>query len=115
MQDYSYLIGALGLVLTVFNIIDKISQFKAKLDKPEMQQNERIQACEDKLISHEAQIEKLSRSLDDKGKQIKTMQDTNRIFVKSLLALLSNNQTEKEEMYNNLHDYLVNHMDNSMY
>lgn len=110
MNNFSYVVGILGLVLTIFNIIDKVAQWKARIDAPEKEQNERIEACETKLILHDAQLSKLTEYLSNDDKRIKSIQDTNRIFAKALLALLSNNETEKIKTYENLHNYLINHL-----
>ena len=111
----SYIIAIFGLILTGLNIIDRVLQFKKAINAPEQKQNERIEACETKLILHDAKLDKLAEYLSNDDKRIKSIQDTNRIFAKSLLALLSNDTTERENMYKSLHEYLVNHMDNTMY
>ncbi len=111
----SYIIAIFGLILTGLNIIDRVVQFKKAVNAPEQKQNERIEACETKLILHDAKLEKFQEYLSNDDKRIKSIQDTNKIFAKSLLALLSNDTTERENMYKNLHEYLVNHMDNTMY
>ena len=113
MNNLSIIIGVLGLILTVFNIIDKIAQFKTKIDAPELRQNERIESCENKLILHDAQLEKFSEYLSNDDKRIKNIQDTNRIFARSLLALLSGSELEKSKVYADLHDYLINHLGDS--
>lgn len=115
MNTMSYVIAIFGLILTGLNIIDRVVQFKKAVNAPEQKQNERIEACEAKLILHEVKFEKYQEYLSNDDKRIKSIQDTNRIFAKSLLALLSNDTAERENMYKNLHEYLVNHMDNTMY
>lgn len=107
-------VAILGVVLTIFNIVDKMLQFKLKLDEPKIKQNKKIEDHERILILHEAKLNKFEEYLSHDDKRIKSILNSNKIFANALLALLSNDDAQKDKAYKQLNEFLVNNLNNDI-
>lgn len=63
---WSVALALVGLVLTLLNIADKVSQIKAKAKEPNEKQDERIAALEKTVEDQKRENVELKRFIDDK-------------------------------------------------
>lgn len=100
------IVMAIGLLLTILNIIDKFITLKKAAQEPEAEQNRRLDALE-------ASVAQIKNFLSSDNERIKTMESGNRVMLHAMSALLAHgidgNNTEnlvkaKEE----LDEYLIN-------
>lgn len=80
-EIWAFIIGSIGLVLTILNIVEKVANLKQKAHAPE---NER----EQRIINLEKEVDKINAKLSNDKKAIEDLQSTNALLVKGILALL---------------------------
>ena len=114
---WAVVIAAIGLVMTVMNIIDKSMTFKERAKKPEDDQNTRIATLENDvsalkttMLEHEKYFSADKKQIEEIKEQ---MQKSNTVILRSLQALILHSisgdsidslKHSKEE----LDDYLLN-------
>lgn len=90
---WAVVIAAIGLVMTVMNIIDKSMTFKERAKKPDEEQNMRIKTLEDDVASLHSQLlthERFFTADKEQIEEIKTqMQKSNTVILRSLQALIA--------------------------
>ena len=80
-QIVAFVIGLLGAILTVLNIIDKYTGLKDKNDTP-------FKKLSSKVDEHEIRINKIESSLYHGNDRFREQENTNEVLLKSLLALI---------------------------
>lgn len=80
-QIIAFIIGLLGAILTVLNIIDKSNTLKNLKDSP-------FKTLSGKVEEHEVRIGKIESSLFLGNDRFREQDNTNEILLKSLLALV---------------------------
>ena len=103
-EIFAGIVALLSFLYLVSNIIDKIVSYNKKLHVPEEEQNIRITGLE-------AEIASIKKKLDNDYKRISSLEDSHRIMLRGMSALLShgingNNVTEMEKVKEELDDYL---------
>ena len=114
---WAVVIAAIGLVMTVMNIIDKSMTFKERAQKPEDDQNTRIATLENDVSALKTTMLEHEKYFSADKKQIEEikiqMQKSNTVILRSLQALILHSisgdsidslKHSKEE----LDDYLLN-------
>lgn len=110
-QIVAFIIGLLGAILTILNIIDKAVTLKAKNDEP-------LILLTNKVEEHEVRIRELEGSDKQNNKRFEVQEDTNEVMIRSVFALLEFEvhycETEHKPISKNLekakddlHDYLA--------
>lgn len=101
----AFVIGALGLMLTVLNILDKQATLKMRADEPMEKLKIRLETLEQWQLN-------VNRRLDEGDRHFDKTDDANKIIQQSLLALmddaLSENgkRDELQKARDNLFTYL---------
>jgi hypothetical protein len=101
----SYIIAAIGLVLTILNIIDKFIVMKQRADKPQEELEKRVEALE-------RWRELAIMRLDEGSKHFSRIDESTKITQRALLALMDNeltqdgNKDELQVVRNELYNYL---------
>jgi len=95
----------IGVVLTILNIIDRVSILREKAKTPYKEHEQRITHIENK-------IEQIGRYLNNDDQRIKSLEEGNRVLIKSTGALLShaidgNNIQECKIAREEANDYLI--------
>lgn len=94
-----------GLILTLLNILDRVSILREKSKAPYKELEQRITVME-------SQVSKMATYLDNDNKRIIHLEEGGRVILKSLGALLShgidgNNINEMKVAREELNDYLI--------
>ena len=101
----AFVVGALGLMLTVLNILDKQATLKMRADEPMEKLKIRLESLEQWQLN-------VNRRLDEGDRHFEKADDANKIIQQSLLALmddaLSENgkRDELQKARDNLFSYL---------
>ena len=80
-QIVAFVIGILGAILTVLNIIDKYTGLRDKNETP-------FKTLSSKVDEHEIRINKVESSLYHGNDRFREQENTNEVLLKSLLALI---------------------------
>ena len=80
-QIVAFIIGLLGAILTVLNIIDKSNSLKNLKDSP-------FKALSGKVEEHEVRIGKIESSLFLGNDRFREQESTNEVLLSSILALV---------------------------
>lgn len=80
-QIVAFIIGLLGAILTILNIIDKYIALKDKSDSP-------FKSLAGKVEEHEVRISKVESSLYMGNDRFREQENTNEVLLRSLLALI---------------------------
>ena len=101
----AFVIAFFSFCLMMMNIVDKIINYRRELQRPEIEQNTRI----DNLEHRTAKIES---KLDNDNRRLNTLEESNRVMLRGMSALLShgingNNIPEMEKARDELNDFLV--------
>lgn len=80
-QIVAFVIGLLGAILTVLNIIDKVTTMKDKSETP-------FKALVVKVDEHEDRLNKVESSLYQGNDRFREQENTNEVLLRSLLALI---------------------------
>lgn len=80
-QIVAFVIGLLGAILTILNIIDKYIALKDKNETP-------FKTLVSKVEEHEVRISKVESSLYLGNDRFREQENTNEVLLKSLLALI---------------------------
>lgn len=80
-QIIAFIIGLLGAILTILNIIDKAIALKAKNDEP-------IKMLCKQVEEHEVKIREIEDSLKQGNDRFRIQEDTNEVLIRSVFALL---------------------------
>ena len=110
-QIVAFIVGFLGVILTILNIIDKAITLKTKSDEPF---NELVRMVEELDV----RVTKLEGANNDIDKWKETQDETNEVLIRSVFALLEFEvhycETEHKPISKNLerakddlHDYLA--------
>ena len=94
-----------GLLLTILNIIDRVTLLREKAKSPQKEMEHRLTQLEDK-------VEKLSTYATSDNARIENLEEGGRVLLKSLGALLShgidgNNIQEMKLAREELNEYLI--------
>ena len=94
-----------GLLLTILNIIDRVTLLREKAKAPQKEMEHRLTQLEDK-------VEKLSTYSTNDNARIENLEEGGRVLLKSLGALLShgidgNNIQELKLAREELNEYLI--------
>lgn len=110
-QIIAFVIGLLGAILTVLNIIDKAAALKSKSETP-------FKLLSDKVDEYEDRLNKVESSLYQGNERFKEQERTNEVLIRSVFALLEFEvhycETEQKPISKNLerakddlHDFLA--------
>lgn len=110
-QIIAFVIGLLGAILTVLNIIDKAAVLKSKSETP-------FKVLSEKVEEHEDRLNKVESSLYQGNDRFKEQERTNEVLIRSVFALLEFEvhycETEQKPISKNLerakddlHDFLA--------
>ena len=80
-QIIAFVVGLLGLILTVLNIIDKAAALKTKSETP-------FKLLSDKVEEHEDRLNKVESSLYQGNDQFRKQADLNEVFINCMLAFI---------------------------
>lgn len=80
-QIIAFVIGLLGAILTVLNIVDKATGLKAKSETP-------FKLLSDKVGEHEERLNKVESSLYQGNDQFRKQADLNEVFINCMLAFI---------------------------
>lgn len=80
-QIWAFIIAAVGLVLTILNIKDKVDGMKKKADEPMKELEKRVTALE---VKHED----IKKSLDVSFERHREQQEVNYMFVNCMVAFI---------------------------
>lgn len=80
-QIVAFVIGLLGAILTILNIIDKYIALKDKSDSP-------FKSLVGKVEEHEVRIGKIESSLYHGNDRFREQENTNEVLLRSILALV---------------------------
>ena len=80
-QIIAFVIGLLGAILTVLNIIDKATGLKAKSETP-------FKNLIEKVEEHEVRLNKVESSLYLGNDRFREQENTNEVLLRSVLALI---------------------------
>lgn len=80
-QIIAFIIGLLGAILTILNIIDKSISLKAMKDSP-------FKALSGRIDEHEVEIREIKASLLQGNDRFRAQDDTNEVLIHSVLALI---------------------------
>ena len=80
-QIVAFIIGLLGAILTILNIIDKAAALKTKSETP-------FKVLTEKVEEHEIRLNKVESSLLLGNDKFREQETTNEVLLKSLLALI---------------------------
>lgn len=80
-QIIAFIIGLLGAILTILNIIDKSTSLKAMKDSP-------FKALSGKVEQHDIEIREIKSSLLQGNDRFREQEDTNEVMIRSVLALI---------------------------
>lgn len=104
-ETLSYIIAAIGLVLTILNIVDKFIIMKQRADKPQEELEKRVETLE-------RWRELAIMRLDEGSKHFSRIDESTKITQRALLALMDNeltqdgNKDELQVVRNELYNYL---------
>lgn len=104
-ETLSYIIAAIGLVLTILNIVDKFIIMKQRADKPQEELEKRVAALE-------RWRELAIMRLDEGSKHFARIDESTKLTQRALLALMDNeivqdgNKDELQVVRNELYNYL---------
>ena len=73
-QLVAFIIGLLGAILTILNIIDKASALKTKSEEP-------FKALSDKVNEHESRLNKVESSLYQGNDHFRKQEALNEVFI----------------------------------
>lgn len=96
---------AIGVILTVLNIIERVILFKDKAKQPHLQHEQRI-------VAVESEVKHIKDKLNDDSQRITELEMGTRVLMKSIGALLThgidgNNTDEMKLAREELNDYLI--------
>lgn len=80
-QIVAFIVGLLGAILTILNIIDKSNALKAMKESP-------FKALSGKVEEHEVRIGKIESSLFLGNDRFREQEATNEVLLRSILALV---------------------------
>lgn len=106
-QIGAFIIAAVGLTLTILNVIDKLTIMKERADKPMTEVTEKIKALEEWRDKVNTRLENGNRHFDD-------IDASNRAIQKALLALMDssidgNNIDELKKARKDLYTFMTDH------
>ena len=116
-DPWMWLVGVLGLALTILNVIDRVVSFKKMAKAPFEEQNIRINGLESKISDIELRLKRHDEfftndktrldSIEKEAKQVNT------IMIKSLQALTEHalngsNAEQLHECSKEMNEYLLN-------
>lgn len=105
-EVFAGVVALIGLLLTVLNIIDKMSTINARAREPEKEQNERLQKLED-------EVKDIKDKLNNDNERLTKHEKSEKVMMQALKALLShsidgNNVDEMKDAAKELDSYLIN-------
>lgn len=80
-QIIAFVIGLLGAILTVLNIIDKAAALKSKSETP-------FKLLSDKVEAHEDRLNKVESSLYQGNDHFRKQAELNEVFINCMLAFI---------------------------
>ena len=80
-QIVAFIIGLLGAILTILNIIDKATALKTKSEEP-------FKALSDKVTEHENRLNKVESSLYQGNDHFRRQAALNEVFINCMLAFI---------------------------
>ena len=80
-QIVAFIIGLLGAILTVLNIIDKATVLKTKSEEP-------FKVLSDKVSEHEVRLNKVESSLYQGNDHFRRQEALNEVFINCMLAFI---------------------------
>ena len=100
-------------IVTISGAIGAVANWIAKARQPEYKQNERIYKCEERLDELEKNLENHMKYIGNDDNRIKSIEESNRITQRSMLALLKHsiNGADIETLKKaekDLEEYLIN-------
>lgn len=106
-QIGAFVIAAVGLTLTVLNIIDKLTIMSERAGKPMIEITEKVKALEEWRDKVNTRLENGNRHFDD-------IDASNRAIQKALLALMDssidgNNIDELKKARKDLYNFMTDH------
>lgn len=106
-QIGAFIIAAVGLTLTILNVIDKLTIMKERADKPMTEVTDKIKALEEWRDKVNTRLENGNRHFDD-------IDASNRAIQKALLALMDssidgNNIDELKKARKDLYTFMTDH------
>jgi len=114
---WAVVIAAIGLVMTVMNIIDKSITFKERAKKPNEKQDERLAILENDMIYVKGQLKIHDGYFTSDKEQIseikEQMRKSNRIIIQSLQSIIGhaidgNDIEQLRESKHEIEEYLLN-------
>lgn len=105
-EVFAGVVALIGLLLTVLNIIDKMSTINQRAREPEREQNERLQKLED-------EVKDIKDKLNNDNERLTKHEKSEKVMMQALKALLShsidgNNTEEMKDAAKELDSYLIN-------
>lgn len=105
-EVFAGVVAIIGLLLTILNIIDKMSTINARAKEPEKEQNDRLKALED-------EVKEIKDKLNNDNERIQAHEKSEKVMMQALKALLShsidgNNVDEMKDAAKGLDAYLIN-------
>jgi endonuclease V-like protein UPF0215 family len=106
-QIGAFIIAAVGLTLTVLNVLDKIAIMKERADKPMIEVVEKVKALEEWKSKVDSRLEEGDSHFND-------IDASNRAIQKALLALMDssidgNNIDELKKARKDLYNFMADH------
>lgn len=110
---YNFLTAACGLVITVWAVVGIVAKILEIRRKPDKEQNAKIQEHEKWLERHDRKFEEYDRFFQKDKERLDSIDSSNRVTQKALLALLShaingNDIESLKEARDSLETYLTN-------
>lgn len=99
-EVFTLIVAAFGLLLTILNIVDRLVMYRKQAKAPELRQDERISELE-------VEIKEIRKHLDNDNVRINELQRANRVMLKGMSALLSEDETVKIQAHDELNRYLI--------
>lgn len=104
-EVFAGVVAIIGLLLTVLNIIDKMSTINARAKEPEQEQNDRIKALEE-------DVKEIKAKLNKDNERLVKHETSEQVMMQAIKALLNhsingNNTEEMEKAAAELDNYLI--------
>lgn len=80
-QIIAFIVGALGAILTILNIIDKHNTLKAKASEP-------FDALKTRVDGHDVEISDIKLAIRQGNDRFRDQESTNEVLIHSTLALI---------------------------
>lgn len=102
-----------GVIVVLGGALTVLAGWVVKIKQPEVNQDSRIKACEDKLKDHEEKFKKYDGFFVNDGQRFDQIEKENRILLTSVHALLKHslNTADREvveKAEKSLDEYLIN-------